>query len=854
MWHFGQLLFRAYHGEAAASYPSACLEHCRDLGHDPRAAAPILLASALEPQPAPHKPHFATDGGGRGSSYGGGAGGSGQTSSADVDASRIQTSRKMREAASAEMDAPRPPKEVYGGAAAHSAEATKPPRSRHLAPVPPLAYDPFANLKRKRAPRAADEADAAGGGAAAGAQTMDGLDLSRARSIVDAAQLPSVSPRRAVGAPDSAWTAAAPSMGTATATPAPGKGHGRSTSYTSSSAAAVPIEIDDVIAACLQAHPDARPSVDALLASRLFAIDQATLLSAKRAAAQYVRLPRPRPHVAHAFGKPLAEVHRLLLASGKMPTHLFERLLQEVLDACTEPFEALLAASSGSGATAAKAVRFEEIGFSPPPPSAKERRNGQGAPVPVTPADREACEALVAEIIESSDVWGGLRLICLHDLYEQSRLYGEAPRTDARCSCLLRLARALRSAIAHADVPGSFLKPHAGSLLFQLVSLAAGDVSLAPGALLASSWHPSQMSGRASVLAARSSRRANKQAADAAAVAAAAAKAVRGVGGRRRHRRRRPRRWRRRRAALASGALRVSRAPARRRGRRMAVLCSFERQALDADAAGRHPSGHGGGALGGRRRRLSLPSLREALFRQTAGRRRRRRRAAPLLSPAAAAAAALGAGSSSSTTSTTTYSSSGGGAHPPLFANGSPASRGEALGGLLRQRELTRGYCAEVVAALASLRSLQPGLGGVSGKEARRARVTGLTHFTGMLRRRPALRLCIDLRLPQHAFGCSPTTTSTCAPPPSSSSCGWRTSSPSRRRRTRRRRARLRAVAALRGLCAARARARARPAAARRARAQAQSARAVAPSASWHAPTMTASRRASCAPTCGGRS
>ena len=147
--------------------------------------------------------------------------------------------------------------------------------------------------------------------------------------------------------------------------------------------------------------------------------------------------------------------------------------------------------------------------------------------MPVTPADREACEALVAEIIESSDVWGGLRLICLHDLYEQSRLYGEAPRTDARCSCLLRLARALRSAIAHADVPGSFLKPHAGSLLFQLVSLAAGDVSLAPGALLASSWHPSQMSGRASVLAARSSRRANKQAADAAAVAAAAAKAVR---------------------------------------------------------------------------------------------------------------------------------------------------------------------------------------------------------------------------------------------------------------------------------------------------------------------------------------
>lgn len=569
-----------------------------------------------------------------------------------------------------------------------SAEATGDANTnvRALKPVAPFTYDPFADLKASAVPSKAG-------------QWNEGEDmsapLSDARSHVDAAQLPSVSLHRAMSNDSGAQS---DPVGV------PGLRDGRAQRPSSTKSP----EVADVIAACLQAHPAARPTVDSLLACKLFSIDQSTLLSAKRNAALYVRLPQPKRFVEHRFGGALRELHELRIGSGHMPSHNFEQLLQRVLNCCTSPLTAL----HGNHAAAAHGTAYASG-------SAATVASRDASDVPTTAAEAETCRELMVELIERADVWGCLRFTCLHDIHAQVEAGEQLPRTDLRCSCLLRLGRALRTAIAHADVSNSFLRPHIGTLLYQLVCLGTGDVSLQPAAILAEAWHPSHMRSPALALASKVAQGTDERAAEKAAVVAAAAAAAAAGGG----------------ATgggvppVVSGGVRLS----------PSELYTSLVHRLDGDGAAwqyyapqtsrrwsptlqaaLHPiidaviSEDGGGSF-------SLPSLRETLRSQTA----------------AAAKAAV---------------ASPGALKYDVFTSGTADSRGEARGGLPRNRALTRGYCAEVVAALASLRSLQPSPIADYGREARRARSTALTHFAGMLRRRPALRLCVDLQLPQHAY------------------------------------------------------------------------------------------------------
>jgi hypothetical protein len=86
---------------------------------------------------------------------------------------------------------------------------------------------------------------------------------------------------------------------------------------------------------------------------------------------------------------------------------------------------------------------------------------------------------------------------------------------------------------------------------------------------------------------------------------------------------------------------------------------------------------------------------------------------------------------------------------------------------LLAPPTLTRGDCAELLPALASLCGLHPSAppsdSAASGSKAasdaaaaaaaaRRAKCTALTHLGGMLRRKPGIRMCAQLEVPQHAF------------------------------------------------------------------------------------------------------
>ena len=664
VWNFGQFLFEAYYGEPPASYPEMVLKHCNDLGLQPRNSAPYVLASNLVPLPSHHM---------------------------------AKTTGKK----------PAVPEERF----MHSSVRHYVPgqdelgieRMRQLDTVAPFAYDPFAAVRKPTN----------------GSEGKFGMTapLSSARAKVDATQLPSVSLARAAAMADKAHAeSGSDSETTVTGKPPAFAPDDALRSVPSLGQPGVP-EVPDVIAACLMAHPDARPSVDALLSSKLFAIDQSTLLVAKRAAAQYVRLPRPDRFVEQQFGAKLKELHKLRMGSGLMAVQSFEALLQDVLDACTNPMIAMTTAHADK----ASAALAKDTTASTAQAAAASKAEGP----PVNAAEAEACRELMVELIEKQDVWGCLRFMCLHDLHENVSVGENLMKTDPRCTCLLKLGRALRTAIAAADSnAGAFLRPHAASLLYQLVLLASGDVSLVPTAILAEAWHPSHMKTPGHALVSLAERSSDREAAEAAAYTAAAAAA----------------------AAAGGGATGGGMPPISPLGVKLSASELYTSMVHRIDGEGAawqfyapettrrwsptlqsalHPiletvlSEDGGGSF-------SLPSLREALRNQTA----------------AAAANAKAAGDT------------GPGANPKYenFNAGSPASRGEARGGLRRNRVLTRGYCTEVVAALAGLRSLQPSAPADYGREARRARVTALVHFAGMLRRKPAIRLCVDLQVPQHAF------------------------------------------------------------------------------------------------------
>ena len=196
---------------------------------------------------------------------------------------------------------------------------------------------------------------------------------------------------------------------------------------------------------CLQAHPDARPSVDSLLHCKLFAIDQTTLLAAKRVASQYVRLPRADRYVERELTLPMRELHRLRLAAGRMPTHGFEALLAKALETCTSPFASMVSAS----AAVAPRARSASAGLSggptvsfaaaPPPGVGAASGAADDEQHPTTAAESQACAELVHAAIVTFDVWGSLRLMVLHDLAAHVELGAPPlPRTDPRVAPLVR--------------------------------------------------------------------------------------------------------------------------------------------------------------------------------------------------------------------------------------------------------------------------------------------------------------------------------------------------------------------------------------------------------------------------------
>ena len=751
LWNVGRFLFEAYYGEPPADYATCVLEHCTSLGLDPRAAVPTILAAALEPLPAHHR---AT------------------TLPAAAPSSRPRTAveeLEAREAAAAELS-------EVGAAAAEAtaaAAASLPPaegeRSRSLVPVPPFTYDPFATLKakaRRSAERARDDAPTSGrpkgvvvgaeeedGGAVGGAR---GAALPRARAFVEASQLPSVSFRRAAvhsdpnAIPVDLWPGELPGEppGTRAEDGAPA--------------------IADVIASCLQAHPQARPSLDGLLACKLFAIDQGSLLAAKHVAQQYMKLPRPERYIERELTNPMRELHRLRLAAGRMPTHGFDSLLQRAIDTCIDPYTCMIRASvaplpRSGGPTVSFAA-------GPPPGSSSgaSLSGGVGSIVrparPTTAAEAEACRTLVRLAIVTHDVWGSLRLMVLHDLAELTADgTPPLPRSDPRVGPLLKFGRALRTLISSADLNDSFVRPYVAPLMSQLVMLACGDARLtSPRACLAPDWLASHMPPKPSA----------PSAALAAAAAAAAAAGTLPPPT----------------ALPASVVVRLSASPAGASlldggmsGELLDISgISRTSRTISDESADCAPSSAGAAALyaslvhdvstpraawrayapdGSHRWTPSLHAALQPVLEAMLGEDGTGSFSLPslrqALQAANAAAAAEAADAAGATALGKTTHRAGAGASSVVART------------LLAPPTLTRGDCAELLAALASLCGLHPSAppsdSAASGSKAasdaaaaaaaaRRAKCTALTHLGGMLRRKPGIRMCAQLEIPQHAF------------------------------------------------------------------------------------------------------
>ena len=305
-------------------------------------------------------------------------------------------------------------------------------------------YDPFSKLKRP-APKAA-QAQAAGGPRGAGGGVELGwaeMQIAQRKSkLVDlapAARLPS----RA-----RSWLPSAEG-GDTHSEPAP------------------PLLLD-LIGACLQPRPSARPSVAALLGSPFFALDVGAILTAKRNAAAYLATPKPAAIVQRDVAAPLLEAQRAAALSGRLPARLYEQALQAAIACCTRPRRVLRAGGVQEGADRQ---------------SSAEELAALGAP----DADElQACAALVAEVVATCDAFSCLRKLSLEDFGAAHGQGMQMHKAEPRAASVLELGRALRMLLTHADLDDSYLAPHVPALLAQLFELWSGDARLhSPEATLA---------------------------------------------------------------------------------------------------------------------------------------------------------------------------------------------------------------------------------------------------------------------------------------------------------------------------------------------------------------------------------
>ena len=342
------------------------------------------------------------------------------------------------------------------GQAAHSGLQQLVPET--LSPLPPAGqptdysdsappshhYDPFTRLTPP-APKAA-AAQAAGGPRGAG----DGVEpgqaetqiAQRKRALVDlapAARLPS----RA-----RSWLPSA-ERGDTHSEPAP------------------PLLLD-LIGACLQPRPSARPSVAALLGSPFFSLDVGAILTAKRNAAAYLATPKPAAIVQRDVAAPLLEAQRAAALSGRLPARLYEQALQAALACSTRPRRVLRAGGVQEGADRQSAA--EELAALGPPDA----------------DELQACAALVAEVVATCDAFSCLRKLALEEFGAAHGQGLQMTKVEPRAASVLELGRALRMLLTHADLDDSYLAPHIPALLAQLFELWSGDARLhSPEATLA---------------------------------------------------------------------------------------------------------------------------------------------------------------------------------------------------------------------------------------------------------------------------------------------------------------------------------------------------------------------------------
>lgn len=230
-------------------------------------------------------------------------------------------------------------------------------------------------------------------------------------------------------------------------------------------------EVVDIIAACLQPRADARPTVSTLLSCKFFALGEAELLPAKREASHFAQLPRASAFVEYHFASALHELHDVSITAGRLLTNAFDELVRKAHLFCTNP------------------------------------RSVLGLPRDIGDDGNEACRELVAQIIDHSDIWGCLRLVCVRSAASGGQtVVGNGPHQG-----LLTLGRALRDTIAHADIEASFLRPHVMSLCQQLIYLAVGASSVPINAVMSGAWIRAHVRHSTSLMA--TSRKASRMAA-----------------------------------------------------------------------------------------------------------------------------------------------------------------------------------------------------------------------------------------------------------------------------------------------------------------------------------------------------
>ena len=264
--------------------------------------------------------------------------------------------------------------------------------------VPPSHhYDPFARLKPPSPKAAAAQAAAGSRGAGEGVEPgrAETHAAQRKRALVDlapAARLPSRS---------RSWLPPADG-GDTHAEPAP------------------PLLLD-LIGACLQPRPSARPSVAALLGSPFFSLDVGAILTAKRNAAAYLATPKPAAIVQRDVAAPLLEAQRAAALSGRLPARLYEQALQAAVACSTRPRRVLRAGGVHEGA--GRQSSAEELAALGPPEA----------------GERQACAALVAEVVATCDAFSCLRKLALDDFGAALAQGVQMTKAEPRAASVLEL-------------------------------------------------------------------------------------------------------------------------------------------------------------------------------------------------------------------------------------------------------------------------------------------------------------------------------------------------------------------------------------------------------------------------------